>query len=68
LAGTGPTMIGEAALAKFVSPYFYPVLAASSPRLQGEFLRLYGKGLMELAGAGQYGGRLAVYGATKAVK
>lgn len=65
LAGTGPTMIGEAALAKFVSPYFYPVLAASSPRLQGEFLRLYGKGLMELAGAGQYGGRVAAYGVTK---
>jgi hypothetical protein len=43
LAGTGPVLVGEAALAKLVSPAFLPVLVASSPRVQGEFLRMFGK-------------------------
>ena len=50
LSGTGPAIIGEAALAKFVSPAFWPVLVASSPRVQGEFLRAYGKALAETSG------------------
>lgn len=47
LAGTGPALAGQAAYAHFVNPSFWPVLAASSPRVQGEFLRLFGKGLAE---------------------
>ena len=47
LAGTGPVIIGEAALAKYISPKFIPILVASSPRVQGEFLRMFGKGMAE---------------------
>jgi ribosomal protein S17E len=42
LSGTGPALVGQAAFAVF-NPKFWPVLAASSPRVQGEFLRVYGK-------------------------
>lgn len=42
LAGTGPAIAGQAAFAMF-NPKFWPVLAASSPRVQGEFLRYFGK-------------------------
>jgi hypothetical protein len=42
LAGTGPALVGQAAFATF-NPKFWPVLAASSPRVQGEFLRYWGK-------------------------
>lgn len=45
LAGTGPVLAGQAAYAQFVNPSFWPVLAASSPRVQGEFLRMFGKGM-----------------------
>ena len=65
LAGTGPAMVGEAMLAKFVNPHLWPILAASSPRLVGEFLRLYGKGLAELAGTSPMAGKAAAYGATR---
>ena len=47
LAGTGPALTGQAAFAHFINPSFYGVIAASSPRVQGEFLRLFGKGLKE---------------------
>jgi hypothetical protein len=50
IAGTGPVLVGEALMAKFLSPQLWPVLAASSPRLQGEFLSLYGKALKETMG------------------
>jgi hypothetical protein len=42
LAGTGPALAAEAAYS-MVNPSFWPVLAASSPRVQGEFLRVIGK-------------------------
>lgn len=45
LAGTGPALIGSAALTKLVDPSFGALLAASSPRVQGEFLRMWGKGM-----------------------
>ena len=51
LAGTGPAIVGEAALAHFVNPYFWPVLAASSPRASAEFLRMFGKALAQTKGA-----------------
>jgi hypothetical protein len=50
LAGTGPAMVGEAALAHFVNPWFWPVLAASSPRASAEFLRVFGKALVQTKG------------------
>lgn len=34
-----------AAAATYINPKFWPILAASSPRVQGEFLRVFGKGL-----------------------
>lgn len=43
LAGTGPVIAGQMAYAQFVNPSFWPVIAASSPRVQGEFLRLFGR-------------------------
>jgi hypothetical protein len=47
LAGTGPAVTSEIALAHFVHPGFWPVLVASSPRVTGEFLRMFGKGMAE---------------------
>lgn len=49
----GSTMAGEAALIYAVNPKFWPVLAASSPRVVGEFLRLFGKASSEFSGTGQ---------------
>jgi len=43
LAGTGPMIVGNVALAKLVNPIFWPIVAASSPRVSGEFLRVLGK-------------------------
>lgn len=45
LAGTGPALVGSVALTKLVDPSFGALLAASSPRIQGEFLRMWGKGM-----------------------
>jgi hypothetical protein len=42
LAGTGPLLVGQAAYAT-VNPKFWPVLAASSPRVQAEFLNVFGR-------------------------
>jgi murein DD-endopeptidase MepM/ murein hydrolase activator NlpD len=50
LAGTGPVLTGEALLARYVNPKLWPLLAASSPRLQGESLRILGKGLRATEG------------------
>lgn len=61
LAGTGPALIGEAAMAKFISPGFWPVLAASSPRVQGEFLRMFGKAMVEAKKVAPVAGKLGAY-------
>jgi hypothetical protein len=61
LAGTGPAMIGSAAAAKFLNPMFWPVLASSSPRISAEFLRVFGKGLSEVAGTGPLIGKTIAY-------
>lgn len=52
LAGTGPAIAAEIALAKFVDPHFWPLIAASSPRVAAEFLRTFGKASSELKMAG----------------
>jgi hypothetical protein len=44
LAGTGTALAGSG-YAAMINPSFWPVLAASSPRVQGEFLRLFGRGM-----------------------
>lgn len=59
LAGTGPALIGSAALTKLVDPSFAALLAASSPRLQGEFLRLWGKGMKVVKAPGPQATRAA---------
>jgi len=41
---------GAGTLAAMLSPKFLPIVASASPRVQGEFLRIFGKGLRE-AGA-----------------
>ncbi len=51
LAGAPLTIVGEAALAHYVNPKFWGILVASSPRVQGEFLQMYGKVLKETSGA-----------------
>lgn len=60
IAGTGPALVGQAALAYYVSPKFWPALIASSPRVMAEFLSVFGKGLKATKGAaapmGQIGG------------
>lgn len=47
---SGASMLGQIILARYVSPEFIPILAASSPRIQGEFLSQYGKLLRETKG------------------
>lgn len=59
----GATMAGEAALIYAVNPKFWPVLAASSPRVSGEFLRLFGKALKDVEKTGKLAGRTAATGA-----
>lgn len=50
LAGTGPAMIGNVAVAKLVTPAFWPVVAASSPRVSAEFIRALGIASKEMPG------------------
>ena len=66
LAGTGPAIVGEAALAKIVSPWFWPALSMSSPRVAGEFVQFMGRIATEAAGTAGLAGTLGVYGAGKA--
>ena len=61
LAGTKSAMLGEAALAYYVSPAFWPVLAASSPRVSGEFIRFMGKTAATVKGTGPGYGRAVAY-------
>lgn len=63
LAGTGPALMGSAALTKLVDPSFGALLAASSPRIQGEFLRMWGKGMKGAIKAAPYVKPAAIQGA-----
>lgn len=62
LAGVGPIMIGEAAMLRYVNPKLWPILVASSPRVQGEFLRMFGKAMKEVQGSQALTGRAITYG------
>lgn len=61
LSGTGPALVGEGLLIKLVNPNLWPILVASSPRVAGEFLRMYGKMAKSVAPAGPQAGRTAGY-------
>jgi hypothetical protein len=52
LSGSGPAILADVALIKYISPKFWPILAASSPRVSAEFLRMYGKALATFRGVG----------------
>lgn len=56
LAGTGPALVTNTVIAT-MNPYFWPVVAASSPRVSGEFLRLYGRTLSKISGKSKLLGR-----------
>jgi len=66
LAGTGPAIIGSAAVTRMVDPSFGALMAASSPRVQGEFLRMWGKGMKGAVASKQVIKPLAVTAATMA--
>lgn len=61
LSGTGPSLIGQAALVYFVNPKFWPVLAASSPRVSGEFLVQFGKALRFMPGMSEPASKIISY-------
>jgi hypothetical protein len=65
LAGETPFLIGEVAMAyKLLNPQWWPVLALSSPRVAGEFLRVIGKASGKMAGASLGVGKAIGYGTT----
>jgi hypothetical protein len=65
LAGETPFLIGEVAMAyKLLNPQWWPVLALSSPRVAGEFLRVIGKVSAKTAGTSGGVGKTLGYGAT----
>ena len=59
IGGTGTGMVAHAALTQ-LNPAFYATLAASSPRVSGEFLRAWGKFASEFSGTASPAGRVAV--------
>jgi hypothetical protein len=61
LAGVPAGMAGMAAMLQYINPKFVPLIAASSPRLAGEFLRMLGKGAAAAPGASMAVGRAAAY-------
>jgi len=61
LSGTAPILVGEAAAIKYLNPKLWPILAASSPKVSGEFLQMYGRALSEFSGGtGAAGKAIAV--------
>lgn len=63
----GKLTAGSAAYVSAINPKFWPILAASSPRVVGEFLSIYGKALTEIKGVSGAIGRIAAYAGTKAM-
>ncbi len=63
LAGETPFLIGEVAMAyKLLNPQWWPILAMSSPRVAGEFLRVIGKASAKTAGTSGAIGKALGYG------
>ena len=62
ISGSGMAIIQGGAIA-MIKPSMWPILAASSPRVSGEFLRMFGKAMSEVSGTGPAIGRAATYNA-----
>lgn len=63
LAGASPFLIGEVAMAyKLLSPQWWPILALSSPRVAGEFLKVIGSTASKMPGMLPTTGKAAGYG------
>jgi hypothetical protein len=61
ITGTGAAIIGSL-YAAAVKPAFWPLVVSSSPRVAGEFLRLFGKYSMQFQGAAEPAGMAIGYG------
>lgn len=61
LAGVPAGMAGMAAALQYINPKFIPLIAASSPRVAGEFLRMVGKASSTVPGASESIGKAAAY-------
>jgi hypothetical protein len=61
IAGVAPSLLGSAAALKYLNPKFLPFIAASSPRVMGEFLRVLGKAAPATKGGSQVLGKAAAY-------
>lgn len=61
LAGVPAGMTGMAAALQYINPKFIPLIAMSSPRVAGEFLRMLGKGTSTVPGASMAIGKAAAY-------
>lgn len=64
LAGTGPAIVLEGVLTH-INPAFASLMALSSPRLMGEFLHVFGKGLKESKMISKGASKLFGYGLAK---
>ena len=61
LAGIPASLAGSAAFLHYLNPQFLPLLALSSPRVAGEFLRLVGTAAKAAPGAGIAAAKAAGY-------
>ncbi len=56
---------GGMATLTYLNPKLWPILVASSPKISGEFLNLFGKYLGATKGIAELGGKAALYGAER---
>jgi hypothetical protein len=61
MAGVPINIAGLGASIYYLNPKFWPIIAASSPRVAGEFLKYFGKGSAALPGASIAAGKAAAY-------
>lgn len=64
-AGPSTYMIGEAAMG--IRPEFIPIMAGASPKLQGQFLRAWGKLLNQVSGSSDAVGKVSTYYTSKSL-
>lgn len=64
ISGTGLALT-NALIASMVTPKFWPILAASSPRISAEFLSVFGKGLQQSKGMSEAMSRWMAYESSK---
>ena len=61
LQGVGASMAGTAAALNYLNPSWVPLIAASSPRVSGEFLKMVGMASRAVPGASTAVGKAAAY-------